>query len=213
MDNAKKFFNTLIDQGYLGIQEMIGKEENLFLDFKEKKDTSKSGIDQEDKRNYVKALSGFSNSSGGVLVWGIKAKKLNADSPDVAIGEKPISNLKKFITDLNSLVSDAMQPLNSEIQNVPIYIPEQDDIGFVITYVPECDLLPVRALLGVNQYYSRIGDSFIMMEHYMLADMFGKRQKPKLEIFYSIQGGGGGQRRQLKIIFGIKNIGDRKSVV
>jgi hypothetical protein len=38
------------------------------------------------------------------------------------------------------------------------------------------------AKLGEHRYYKRSGDSFYKMEHFDLEDMFGRRQKAKLEI-------------------------------
>ena len=166
MDNPKKIFEHIKQEGYKGIQEMIrnNQEENIFLDFKEKSDPNSASISKEDKKNYAKALSGFSNLDGGVIIWGVEARKIDEDSPDVAVGEKPISHLKKFLTDLNSLTSFAVVPLNTGIINIPVYKGETDDEGFIVTYIPESQLTPHRALLGLNQYYTRCGDSFQTME-------------------------------------------------
>ncbi len=38
------------------------------------------------------------------------------------------------------------------------------------------------AMLGEQRYHKRSGDSFYKMEHFDLEDMFGRRQKPNLEI-------------------------------
>ncbi|MEK5028719.1 AlbA family DNA-binding domain-containing protein [Paenibacillus sp. FSL M7-1046] len=188
MDNALLIYEKIIEEEYAGIKSMINvQEENLFLDFKEKSDAYFMGIQNDDKRLYAKALSGFSNASGGVLIWGVKAKELNRESPDIAIEERPIKHLRKFMTDLNSLVSDAITPMNNGIINKPIYVNDEIEIdeGFIITYIPVSDLTPHRALLKDNKYYTRAADNFVLMEHYMLEDSFGRRQKPKLEMFYS----------------------------
>ena len=50
-----------------------GQEENLLLDFKQVNDAELTNKD--DRKNLAKALSGFSNSSGGLIVWGIDARK------------------------------------------------------------------------------------------------------------------------------------------
>ncbi|MCF7753206.1 ATP-binding protein [Paenibacillus xylanexedens] len=101
-------FNQIKDAGYNGIKNMIGtREETLFLDFKAKTDPRTVGLKKEDKRVYAKALSGFSNSSGGVIVWGIDARKDGNTGPDIAREEKPIVYFKRFLTNLNSLISDA----------------------------------------------------------------------------------------------------------
>jgi hypothetical protein len=52
----------------------------------------------------------------------------------------------------------------------------------VATFVPETDGGPFMALFGEQRYYKRSGDSFYQMEHFDLEDMFGRRQKPNLEM-------------------------------
>ncbi|WP_342549988.1 ATP-binding protein [Paenibacillus sp. FSL P2-0089] len=211
MNNAMSIYEKIIDEGYIGIQNMIGfREENLFLDFKEKSSQVKPGIEKSDKGTYAKALSGFSNSSGGVIVWGIKAKKLQENSADIAIELKPIKVLKTFLTDLNGLINEAVVPLNTGIINQAIYVNDDSgtDEGFIITYVPESDLTPHRAMLGDHSYYTRAGDSFIKMEHYMLEDSFGRRQKPRLGLYYHLNPGArNGDKNLYSITFGIKNTG------
>lgn len=211
MDNAQLIFERLITNRYPEIQDMIGnQEENLFIDFKEKTQAYESGIHKEDKKIFVKALSGFSNSSGGIIVWGIEARKLDKSSPDIACSEKPIKYLKRFQTDLNNLISDAIIPINSKVRNEIIYVdnnPDNDE-GFIVTYIPESDLPPHRALLGDNHYYTRAGDSFIKMEHHMLADIFGRRQRPKLEITCGlVEDAKVGSGTRFHIAVGIKNVG------
>ena len=46
--------------------------EDLFLEFKTA--NYPNGV-EFDKKNFSKCLSGFSNSSGGILIWGISAKE------------------------------------------------------------------------------------------------------------------------------------------
>lgn len=50
------------------------QEEYLFLDFKLKTDPRSPNLSKDDKKNYAKALSGFSNTSGGIIIWGINCR-------------------------------------------------------------------------------------------------------------------------------------------
>ncbi|KGE17584.1 helix-turn-helix domain-containing protein [Paenibacillus wynnii] len=207
MVNAFSIYQRIIDGRYSGIKSMIGsREENLFLDFKQKSAAQVRGAQKDDRKIYAKALSGFSNSAGGVIVWGISTEKENKEAADIASEEKPIKYIKNFLTDLNNLINEAIVPLNIGIINQVIYINDDQecDEGFVITYVPESELPPHRAMLGDNLYYTRAGDSFIKMEHHMLEDSFGRRQKPKLEIFYNLNQHEG---NRFSIVVGIKNTG------
>ncbi|MCK5051626.1 MAG: ATP-binding protein [Candidatus Cloacimonetes bacterium] len=151
------------------------QEENLNLDFKtiNKSDLS----NKDDKRNLAKSLSGFANSNGGLIVWGIDARK-NDDDIDCACEYKRIDNLKLFISRLNELTSRTTKPPVDGIKHKAVK--EKGDNGFAVTYVPECDSGPIMAKLGEDRYYKRSGDTFYRMEHFDIADMFGKRRKPKL---------------------------------
>lgn len=209
-DNAARIYQEVVQLGIEKIRFFVSEqqEENLFIDFKEKKNPTQSGVSSDDKRVYAKALSGFSNASGGVIVWGVEGRKKGNDLPDVATALKPIKHLKKFLTDLNSLVSDAIVPLNTGIVNTPIFLSELEDEGFIVTFVPESEKPPHRAMCSDNKYYTRAGDSFILMEHYMLEDSFGRRQKPKLEIDYKLNKAYKiGDNQHFTITFGIRNIG------
>lgn len=210
MENSEFLFRRLHEEGYDLINQMIEtkQEEHLFLDFKEKKETSRVGLSDDDRKNFAKALSGYSNSAGGVIVWGISTKRVG-NEPDAADDIKPISSLKRFLTDLNSLISDALVPINPGVQNILILKPDEEDTGFIVTYVPESQLPPHRAMCKENKYYVRAGDSFVIMEHYMLADAFGRRQKPNLELYCNFQSGGttGNNGLFLELVIGIKNTG------
>ena len=77
-DNANLIFEKIINQGYNAIKKMIDEPqvENLWLDFKQKSDTDGSAkLSESDKGNFAKALSGFANAAGGVLIT--KSKDLS----------------------------------------------------------------------------------------------------------------------------------------
>lgn len=212
MENAYSLFSEIIEGGFSRITLLIeqGQEENLFIDFKEKKDPSISGASKDDRKIYAKALSGFSNAAGGLIIWGVEARKIDSMSPDIAVSQKPIRYLKKFLTDLNTLAGQALVPLNPGIRNEAIYINDDldSDTGFVVTYVPDSELPPHRAMFGDNTYYTRAGDSFFVMEHHMLEDAFGRRHKPKIEIFFELNKEFKVGDRQIYCInVGIKNTG------
>ena len=128
----------------------------------------------------AKTLSGFANSSGGIIVWGIDARK-NADGVDCATAIVELASPALLVTRLNSMTGDATSPLIDGIRHKAIINPETGH-GVVATLVPENDAGPFMAKLGEQRYYKRSGDSFYQMEHFDLEDMFGRRRKPKLRM-------------------------------
>ncbi len=188
-------FNTLKD-----IQNLVDikQEEHLKLDFKTIKHTTLNSKD--DKRTLAKAISGFSNSSGGTIIWGVDARK-NKSGIDCASSIEPISNIRLFLSRLNELTGSAVSPIVEGIEHQ--IIENDDETGFAITFVPESLSGPHMAKLGEDRYYKRSGDSFYKMEHFDLEDMFGRRAKPILELSIRVKN----QERGSDIIVGIKNIG------
>jgi hypothetical protein len=152
------------------------QEEHLQLEFK----TISSGITgSDDIRQVGRCLSGFANSSGGIMVWGVTAKK-NDDDVDCAGSAAEIANTAQLVSRLNELTGEVVSPLVDGVRHRALNR-AGDPKGFVATLVPESNSPPHMARRD-KQYYKRSGDSFYSMEHYDLEDMFGRRQKPRLEL-------------------------------
>jgi len=189
------------------IQELVTdrQEEDLFLDFKIANSSDFSNRD--DRKTFAKALSGFANSSGGLIVWGVKARK-NDQGIDCACGSSEIENVRLFVSKLNEHTGQFVDPIVEGIQHRRITT--SGDKGFAITMVPESDSGPHMAKAGENRYYKRSGDSFYKMEHFDIEDMFGRRKKPKLRLYTRALGLNkirSGDHYVCSLIVGIKNDG------
>lgn len=180
-----------IDLQHISDYVANGQEEHLTLDFKTVSNANLKG--EDDKRNFAKALSGFANSSGGLIVWGVDARK-NSQGVDCAVEAKPISSLRLFISRLNELTGSFVNPLVDGVVHRGVEI--ESDTGFAITLVPASNSGPHMAKAGEDRYYKRNGASFYRLEHFDLEDMFGRRPRPNLvpvvktEFSYSATTGG-----------------------
>lgn len=208
--NAQELFDLIISKGATIIEGFASehKPENVILDFKEKSNPDGSKpMSQDDKNNYAKALSGFANSSGGVLVWGVGERRI--DDFMSAYHKKPISNLARFVQNLETLLPEAVVPRVEGVRNEPIKISDNQDRGYVVTLIPESVKPPHRAELKLHQYYKRSGDSFRAMEHFDIEDMFGRRTRPDLvlNIGFKTIDTGQGMLHKYKLIAKIKNEG------
>jgi Putative DNA-binding domain len=174
--NLLEWFNQLDAEA---IEEFIrqGQEEHLYLDFKTVSNANLNSAD--DKKNLAKALSGFANPSGGLIVWGVDARK-NARGIDCATGLNEISPIQLFVSRLNTLTGESVSPLVDGIIHKSIIIGGEK--GCAVTLVSESQSGPHMAKPGEDRYYKRSGYSFYRMEHFDLEDMFGRRQKPMLAI-------------------------------
>jgi hypothetical protein len=156
------------------IDEFIAdqKEENLHLDFK----TADPQLSRDDRRNLAEAISGFANSEGGLIIWGVEARP-NQQKIDCACAKKEIRPLSLFLSKLNQHTG-GVQHRKIESDN---------DQGFAVTLVPASDAGPHMAKLGVDRYIKRSGSQFLRMEHFDIEDMFGRRKRPILSLNWRIR--------------------------
>lgn len=132
---------------------------------------------KSDKQNLACSLSAFSNSEGGVIIWGVQATRDKNDSyVDQVTEVAGVLNPKLVLSRLMELTSQACSPFPIGIQHRII---KGKTASFVATYVPASDGGPHMAQLGMGKYYVRSGGSSLPMEHFQIADMFGRRAAPK----------------------------------
>lgn len=180
--------------------QVLGSIERYSFDFKEKSDCRNPKLSDIDRKNLAKAVSGFANSSGGVLIWGIE---------NSSIAPKPITDIQKFISALLKLAPQTTNPIVPGIDGD--WIPSgtgNTNEGFGIIYIPESHLPPHRVILnqeGIkDHYYVRSGETFVVASHSHLEDMFGRRPRPKLEFVARLENIG---RRGCGIVIGLRNTG------
>jgi predicted HTH transcriptional regulator len=152
--NLKEYFDKIeLKELESFVEEQIA--EDLFLEFKTA--NFPKGI-EFDKKNFSKCLSGFSNSSGGILIWGISAKE-KKNKPDVANELKPIKDLIDFEIYLKKNEGNAVIPLIDGVEYKRVMTDE--NCGYLLVLIPPSDRSPHMALFSDKRYYKRSGDSFI----------------------------------------------------
>ena len=157
------------------------QEEHLSLEFKL---VTEPAMNRNDRLNFAQALSGFANSSGGIVAWGVNARRGDS-GVDCARDLRPIENVALLLTRLNELTGQFISPKLEGVLHKKIDL--GDGTGFVISYIPESDAGPHMAKGGEDRYYKRSGDSFYKMEHFDIEDMFGRRKKPNLSLQYKVR--------------------------
>ena len=174
MSAIQELYESLSVQAIRGFVE-TNQEEHLNLDFKCTQRTDLSRRD--DRRIFAKAVSGFANSSGGLIVWGVDARR-NDDEIDCACDLRPVESAVSLVASLNSFTGVSTSPtVNGVVHRA---LKEDEDAGFAVSFVPESSRGPHMAKLGEDRYYKRSGDSFYKMEHFDIADMFGRRRRTHL---------------------------------
>jgi hypothetical protein len=184
---AESLFDEIAAGQYARIAEFVREpraEENLYLEFK--RSSTESGVPTgSDLKNYSKALSGFANSDGGVIVWGVSCPQPESETaPDVAEELAPIRGHRVFQTTLNAKARTLVHRPVDGIRNEAIADLTTDDVGFVVSLIPASEVGPHRAEFGdvKGRHFKRNASNFILMENFELEDMFGRRRRPKLKV-------------------------------
>jgi len=164
-------------------QRVLGGIESVHFDFKSKADPTSNSLDESDKKNLAKAVSGFANGAGGVLVWGVE---------DKSIAPIPIKDVSRFFDALLQVGHQVTSPAVPSIDGDFIPADGATGSGFGLIHVPESDLPPHRVVLKLggiqNHYFVRSGSSFSVATHSQLEDMFGRRPRPKLTVEFLYDG-------------------------
>jgi hypothetical protein len=173
------FFDSLRTEADLDNLAQTQREESLYLEFKEKHERATPDLHENDRKNFSKAVSGFANADGGILIFGMATAK-GADNIDRANGLRAIRQHQRFRASLLSSVLNTTQPVVDSVRIEAI--PAHGDEGYVKCLIPPSIKPPHRAMLAGREYWVRTSDRHRRMEHFELEDVFGRRLRPSLRL-------------------------------
>ena len=186
MSRAEDIFQKLIYFGEEAIDDFIinSQTEELFLDFKQAVSTGKNftTLHKDDRKNLAKAISGFGNSEGGVIVWGVECSR-DVEIGDVARAKVKVKNVYRFLSWLENAISGCTIPSHNKVRNHIISVDENGD-GFIATYIPKSDIAPLMTTTG-NTIYIRSGSNNVPAPYSVIAGMFGRRPQPNVELIFA----------------------------
>lgn len=178
----------LKSDGACTIDKMLEEQraESLHLEFKQKSRPTENGLSDDDDKNIGKVLSAFSNSEGGVVIWGVRTGKVNGQ--DVAKTLVPINNIDSFANKLRELAAEWLSPRNSGIQIFPIATAQDTTKGFVVMEIPQGENRPYRSnVVGHKSYYQRTSTRIDELEHFQIADLFASNKSASLQVEFGIK--------------------------
>ena len=182
MSRAQDLFDRLVQGGEAEVLSFINQPvtEELFLDYKRSADNGVgTTLHNRDRSNLAKAISGFGNSEGGVILWGVDCRN------DPAIGDVPtgpvhIQNPIRFKSWLEQATTGLTVPPHGSVRHHAIAE------GFVVTLIPSGLHAPYQTV-GDLSYYIRAGSNFAKTPHAVLAGLFGRRPQPSIKHRYFVE--------------------------
>jgi hypothetical protein len=159
MTAARGFFEKIVSSSppYQFLERLVSPTDPTFetewLDFK-------GNVQPNDlRRLWSRALSGFANTQGGVLIFGIDARKDDKTEIDAASALSLIPRPHALKSRLLELHHQATDPpvLGVEIEAYE----DANQNGFVVCYIPKSKHRPHRSEHCNKQYYIRAGDDHV----------------------------------------------------
>ncbi len=169
-------FNSL--SSILAIQKLIddGESENQYI---ECKSPAAPQLSRDLKFQLSQAVSGFANSGGGVIIWGVGTTRHKHSGLDVLTQIEPTGSVKKFVQEIDSEIPRLVRPLTIELYQSRILREKPNDTrGIIITYISPTNGDPIQANDG--KFYLRIRDEFKEMPYETIKRMFSGTTSPNL---------------------------------
>lgn len=183
MPRAEDLFNRLQEGRCEALDAMIADREleSLFLDFKRSPQNGASrNLASDDNKNLSKAVSGFSNSSGGLVVWGVDCRRDSSTGNEVA-EKRPLVDAGGFATKIQNAISRVTIPPHPGVQVLSFEEPDASPMGYVAVLIPRSSIGPLRSVVS-NHYHLRSGSDFGIVPHDVLAGMFGRVPQPEVDL-------------------------------
>jgi hypothetical protein len=155
------------------------------------------------------SVSGFANTGGGVLIWGIDARR-DASGVDCAAGMRLVDQPASFRQRLIDLSQDLADPPVLGVDLIPLDDAAVPGKGFVICLIPESTFKPHRALRCKNKpYYIRVVDRFEVAPHSLLRTLFYPVSNPRFAVRVDAVRGGWqadnqGVAQTMDIVFAVR---------
>src|SRR5260370_1168680 len=173
---AESIFQQL--RSWRSLQDLInaGETEGLYLECKA---PTGSALNPGVRQHLGEAVSGFSNTSGGVVIWGVSTTKHAHSSLDVMTQIEPVGNVVTLAANIDRAIPVVGYPT---IRSVPSRILKRrtsDSRGVVVTYIPPSGSDPVQNVLD-KKFYLRTIDGFVEMPYDVLKRMFAGSSAPDI---------------------------------
>ena len=175
---AKTIFESI--NSWNDLEKLIdeGESESLYIECKSP-ENPKLGSGLRNKLG--KAISGFSNTSGGLIIWGVSTVKKSHSGLDVLTQIEPIGRINSFSKEILNKAPTLTTPSVFDIQNKVIKKRKSDTSGVVITYIPQNENDPTMHTKD-NTFWYRSGDDFQIAPYEMVKRLFAATVSPDLII-------------------------------
>lgn len=171
---ALEVYNSL--SSWRSLQALIdnGETEGLHLECKSPLHPS---LNRDMKTKLAKALSGFSNTAGGVMLWGVATTPHSHSKLDVISQLEPVGNCAAFEKQVKAAIPTLTRPSVLKYQTKIIKRRKTDTIGVIAAYIPPASGDPLLNNID-NVFYFRSSDEFVPAPYELIKRLFAVTDVP-----------------------------------
>ena len=177
-DAASAFFSTLTSIASLQALIDAGEAESVYLECKA---PSSPSLSREQKANLARAISGFANTVGGVIIWGLSTTRHAHSDLDILTQIEPIGNIASFSRHVANTIPTLTTPSVASAQIRVLKSKTHETRGALVTYIPQLHAGPVQSNLD-NLFYFRSGDEFVVAPYDLVRRLFSSTEAPDLRV-------------------------------
>lgn len=181
MDNsAGKFYLSLVSLN--DIERLIseGEAESQYL---ECKSPQVPRLDRGLKQQFAEAISGFANTGGGVILWGVSTTHHAHSDLDVLSQIEEIAAVKNFKKEIDLALSSSINPQTIIYFSKILLRSPGDTKGIIVTYISPTSGDPIQSLID-GKFHIRVRDSFSEMPYETIKRMFAGTSGPDLAALF-----------------------------
>lgn len=175
-DAALEIYNEL--SSYARLEELIdsGESEGLHLECKA---PSEPKLTQAVAVHLAKGISGFSNTAGGIIIWGISTTKHSHSGLDILSQIEPVGNCQNLERQIHNRIPTLTNPPVFGFKTKTVKKTKNDRRGIVLAYIPQTQGDPVQSGRD-SLFYFRTGDDFSVAPYEMIRRLFASTETPDL---------------------------------
>jgi hypothetical protein len=153
-----------------------GETEGLYLECKA---PAEPRLTKDLRTKLAEAVSGFGNTGGGVILWGVSTTRHAHSGLDVLTQLEPIGSAHQFAQQVDAQIPVSGYPALGAPPSRVLHEHAGDTRGIVVSHIPPTPGDPVESTAD-RHFHFRNGDEFTVMPYDMLRRMFAGVSSPDL---------------------------------
>lgn len=180
---ARQLFDAI--DSFKAIDELIrrGEAESLYLECKA---PSEPRVNRDVQETLGMLLSGFANTSGGVLLCGVSTTHHQHSGLDILTQIEPIGVIASFEQQVKRVLPRLTTPPQLNCETKVLRRGPSDTKGVLVAFVPPTTGDPVLRISD-NVFYFRTGDEFRPAPYEVIRRLFSVTDVPDLACFFDAQ--------------------------